>query len=236
MQVSNQDSFLEPLLALFAVHREAVSVPLRAAFTRCPKSTRTAATFALQQFLTLRLYSRNSLDSPSIAAVHFLAALHAANSGSSTPAPSETFHNDVINSRDFNLQQDWLRSKQTELFSFSRFPFLYGPAAKARLLRCHAVTEMRQGMAASMLSMGGASFGIGGDVAGFFRGGPGAIQAASPHLQLNVRRGPLLLEDTLSQIQAYLAPDAGHKKALRRPLRVCSICATQKQVMAWHGM
>eukprot|EP00892_Ulva_mutabilis_P012177 jgi/Ulvmu1/9331/UM050_0081.1 len=219
-EVSHQDSFLEPLLALFSAHRDAVSGPLRAAFARCRQSTRTAATFAVQQFLTLRLYSRSSVDAPSITAVHVLAALHAANTGSAAPAPSETFHNDVINSRDFNLHQDWVRSRQTDLFSFSRYPFLYGPAAKARLLRCHAVAEMREGMAASMLSMGGDTFGIAGDMRNLLQGGQAGARAASPHLQLNVRRGPLLLEDTLSQIQAYLAPNSGQQKALRRPLRV----------------
>lgn len=220
MQVANQDDFLEPLLAIFSSQRARISGPLRAAFTCCPESTRAAATFAIQQFLTLRLYSRSSLDAPSVAAVHVLAALHTANSGSSAPAPSETFHNDVINSQDFDLQQDWLRSRQTDLFSFARFPFLYGPAAKARLLRCHAAAEMREGMAASMLSIGGGGLGSAGDRAGLLRGGLGSIRSTSPHLQLKVRRGPMLLHDTLSQIRAYLPPNGAQKKALRRPLRV----------------
>lgn len=265
MQVALYDEILLPLLDLFRTARD-VHVQLLELISAAPQVVTINIVFALQQFLTLRLYSQSTTDVASITAVHLLAVVHSANAVSAHPAASRIFHNDVINSQDFNLQQDWLRGNMHAMqslhgashpvhgvFSFSHFPFLYGPAAKARLLRFQVAHDTMQSLNSGPGAMPLISMQLGGAVGSTpmlgsllalslptLLGGSGPLgrrrgltgtamgsAAAGQHLLLHVRRGPELLQDALTQIRAAMHTDQSQEQssALRRPLRVR--CAAQ---------
>jgi hypothetical protein len=257
VQVALYDKILMPLLSIFTAADLGCHEHLKELLSAAPQVVTVNMVFALQQFLTLRLYSQSTIDVASIAAVHLLSLVHSANHLAAHPAPSAIFHNDVIKSQDFNLHQDWMRGNmhgpQTlhgaahpvhGVFSFSHFPFLYGPAAKARLLRFQVSHETMQNlnngpgamplismqlgggvgstpMLGSLLALGLPSQ-LGTGLAGRRGQHMGSLTAASgPHLLLHVRRGPELLHDAVTQIRAAMHGDQSHQSsALRRPLRV----------------
>jgi hypothetical protein len=260
LQVALYDKILLPLLALFTSAELGCHEHLKNLISAASQVITINIVFALQQFLTLRLYSQSTTDVASIAAVHLLSLVHSANAASEHPVPSKIFHNDVINSHDFNLQSDWMRGNMHAMqslhgavhpvhgiFSFSHFPFLYGPAAKARLLRFQVSHDTMQSLngpgAMPLISMQlGGRVGstpmwtpsllalslpslLGSSLSG--RRGPlvgGSLFSASSgqHLLLHVRRGPELLQDALTQIRAAMHSDQSQEQssALRRPLRV----------------
>lgn len=261
MQVALYDKILVPLLALFTEADLKCHVHLERLICAAPQVVTINVVFALQQFLTLRLYSQSTIDVASIAAVHLLNLIHSANAVSAHPAASRIFHNDVINSQDFNLQQDWLRGSMHAMqslhsaahpvhgvFSFSHFPFLYGPAAKARLLRFQVTHDTLQSLNSGPSAMPLISMQLGGGVGstpmlgsllalslpsllggggpagrrGPFMGSSLGVAAPGQHLLLHVRRGPDLLQDALTQIRAAMHIDQSQEQssALRRPLRV----------------
>jgi hypothetical protein len=250
-----------PLLTLFTAADLGCHEHLKNLISAASQTITMNIVFALQQFLTLRLYSQSTTDVTSIAAVHLLSLVHSANAASSNPVSSKIFHNDVINSHDFNLHSDWIRGKTHAMqslhgavhpvhgiFSFSHFPFLYGPAAKARLLRFQVSHDTMQNLnshgAMPLISMQlGGSVGstpmwtpsllalslpslLGSSLSG--RRGPlvgsSLFAASGQHLLLHVRRGPELLQDALTQIRSAMHSDQSHEQssALRRPLRVCA--------------
>ena len=126
MQVSSQDTLVAPFMALFAEHHDVAGAPLAALLAAAPPPTRSAAVFAVQQFITLRLYTQRALDNAIAAAADLLALLHAANAVAARPIMHEEFYNDVVNSADFDLGEDYRRfvaarpSRPGQLFSFCR--------------------------------------------------------------------------------------------------------------------
>jgi hypothetical protein len=126
MQVASQDAIVAPFMALFAEHRGVCAPALAAHLAAAAPETRAAAVFAVQQFITLRLYTQRALDSAVAAAADLLALLHEANAQSALSIPAEDFYNDVVNSSDFDLGEDWRRlhagrvSGRGPLFSFCR--------------------------------------------------------------------------------------------------------------------
>lgn len=248
------EKVLLPLLTIFTSADLASHEHLQLLISEATQEVTISIVFALQQFLTLRLYSQSTTDVASIAAVYLISLLHSANSSSKHPAGSSIFHNDVINSQDFNLQQDWMRSNMHArqnlheathpvhgVFSFSHFPFLFGPAAKAQLLRFQVAHGTLQNLNSGPVAMPLISMQLGGGVGSTpmlgsllalslpsllgagMSGRRGAMGAGPPgkHLLLHVRRGPELLQDALTQIRSAMQTDrAQESSALRRPLRV----------------
>lgn len=133
------------------------------------------------------------------------------------------------------------------VFSFSHFPFLYGPAAKARLLRFRVSHDNMQNLNSGPGAMPLISMQLGGGVGstpmlgsllalslpsllgsglsgrrGQPMGSSLGAAASGQHLLLHVRRGPELLQDALTQIRAAMYSDQSQEQssALRRPLRV----------------
>jgi hypothetical protein len=78
---------------------------------------------------------------------------------------------------------------------------MYGPKAKAHLLKADARASMSEGMMASLLGPG-------------TRGGGGG----GMYLTLNVRRGPELVRDALTRVRAAMSSGS-----LKKPLKVRSL-------------
>ena len=124
-EVHNQESLLAPYMGLFADHQEVCGPSMKAIFAAAAPQTRSAAVFAVQQFVTLRLYTQRALDAHIVAATELLDLLHSANKASAQPIMHEEFYNDVVNSNDFDLSEDWRRymadNSHGKLFSFCRY-------------------------------------------------------------------------------------------------------------------
>jgi hypothetical protein len=132
MQVANQDSLMAPFMALFAAHRSICEDALTTFFSMAAPSVLSAAAFAVQQFITLRLYCHQELDHAVASGAELLGVLHAANARAAESISHETFYNDVVNSKDFDLSEDFRRmkgqfrgstSRRGQLFSFCRCAF-----------------------------------------------------------------------------------------------------------------
>ena len=109
--------------------------------------------------------------------------------------PYTDFYNDAVNCDDFNVKEDYRRWKQPERydFSFCKYPFVYDPASKARILQLESTMLMSHEFEDAVLR----SIFIG---------------ATCPYLILKVRREHLI-QDTLMEIQR-------HPEDLRKPLKV----------------
>jgi hypothetical protein len=121
---------MAPFMALFTAHRAVCASSLTAFFSAAAPSILSAAVFAVQQFITLRLYCHQELDHAVASGAELLAVLHAANALAVQPISHETFYNDVVNSKDFDLSEDFRRmkgqtrgnsSRRGQLFSFCRY-------------------------------------------------------------------------------------------------------------------
>lgn len=123
-EVSNQEALLAPYMSLFADHHAVCGAAMRALFAAAAPQTRSAAVFAVQQFVTLRLYTQRALDPQIVAAADLLDLLHIANAAAAQPIMHEEFYNDVVNSSDFDLSEDYRRymaeGTHGRLFSFCR--------------------------------------------------------------------------------------------------------------------
>ena len=126
LQVSSQDAIVAPFMALYAEHGAVAAAALTTLFAAAAPQTRSTAVFAVQQFITLRLYTQRALDNTIAAAADLLGMLHDANKRAAVPILHEEFYNDVVNSSDFDLSEDWRRfhsergSRRGPLFSFCR--------------------------------------------------------------------------------------------------------------------
>jgi hypothetical protein len=147
-QVSKQEALVTPFMALFASQRAICSTALTALFAAAAPTTLASAVFTVQQFITLRLYCQRALDKAVAAAADLLKVLNAANERAVCPISYEAFYNDVVNSADFDVAEDWRRFVSHPvanggapflrgvLFSFCRYaaPFhwLFLPASGQR--------------------------------------------------------------------------------------------------------
>jgi len=154
----------------------------------------------LQQFLTVQMYeqfqqSDGAENTSAIeATTRFLELLHMANEKAML-VPLLVFYNDAINSDDFDIKKDYQRWKQPDRydFSFCKFPFVYDPASKSRILQLESTMSMSHEFEDAVLR----SIFIG---------------ATCPYLVIKVRRD-FIISDTMHQLQRR--PDDLHK-----PLKV----------------
>ncbi|KAG2439072.1 hypothetical protein HYH02_006599 [Chlamydomonas schloesseri] len=143
------------------------------------------------------------------------------------PLEPAAFYNDAINHEDFNLKEDFRKWKHPHKydFCFCKFPFMYDPGSKARLLQMEnqmsQVNELHSALFRGLFGgPGGGGGGPGGGlgsglVGGVGGGGLGTMPDMCPFLVLRVRRGPYLVQDTLIQIHRAKETDS-----LRKPLKV----------------
>lgn len=155
----------------------------------------------LQQYITITLYQQQTITQGVEDATKLLALLSEANSRSSLVNFTE-FYNDAVNNEDFNIKEDFRRWKNPHKydFSFCKYPFVYDPASKARILQVEnqlaQMGEFNNVLLKGMMS--GSSH-----------------MDMCPFLVLKVRRGPHLVQDTLIQINR-----AKEHEALKKPLKV----------------
>jgi len=151
----------------------------------------------VQQFITIHLYESQQIDEAIESSTRFLGLLNAANEKAGIVSFTE-FYNDAVNNEDFNIREDYRRWKQPERyeFSFCKFPFIYDPSSKARILQLENNREQFHEFEDAVFR----SIFIG---------------ATCPYLVLKVRRGEHLIQDTLYQIHRQAAADG-----LKKPLKV----------------
>ncbi|KAG2488735.1 hypothetical protein HYH03_012734 [Edaphochlamys debaryana] len=124
------------------------------------------------------------------------------------PLEPSAFYNDAVNHEDFNLKEDFRKWKHPHKydFCFCKFPFMYDPAAKARILQMENQMSQVNELHSALFR-------------GLFGGGGGALTGPMPDLcpflVLRVRRGPYLVQDTLIQIHRAKETDS-----LKKPLKV----------------
>ncbi|MEW5311973.1 MAG: hypothetical protein WDW38_003641 [Sanguina aurantia] len=154
----------------------------------------------LQQYITLTLYQQQSITPGVEAATQVLGMADRANNRSGA-VPFSEFYNDAVNNEDFNIKEDFRRWKAPRYsFSFCKFPFVYDPASKARILQIeNQISQFNQLHSAVFNRL-------------FSPDGDGDM---CPYLILNVRRGPYLIQDTLIQINR-----AKDGNALKKALKV----------------
>ncbi|GIL42536.1 hypothetical protein Vafri_497 [Volvox africanus] len=125
------------------------------------------------------------------------------------PLEPAAFYNDAINHEDFNLKEDFRKWKHPHKyeFCFCKFPFMYDPGSKARILQMENQMSQVNELNSALLR-------------GLFGGVspspiPGLLPDLCPFLVLRVRRGPYLVQDTLIQIHRAKETDS-----LKKPLKV----------------
>ncbi|GLC35097.1 hypothetical protein PLESTM_000279200 [Pleodorina starrii] len=125
------------------------------------------------------------------------------------PLEPAAFYNDAINHEDFNLKEDFRKWKHPHKydFCFCKFPFMYDPGSKARILQME--NQMSQVNELNSALMRGLFGGVGPSPI------PGLLPDLCPFLVLRVRRGPYLVQDTLIQIHRAKETDS-----LKKPLKV----------------
>ncbi|GFR45089.1 hypothetical protein Agub_g6465 [Astrephomene gubernaculifera] len=123
------------------------------------------------------------------------------------PLEPAAFYNDAINHEDFNLKEDFRKWKHPHKydFCFCKFPFMYDPGSKARILQMENQMSQVNELHSALFR-------------GLFGGGSplsGLMPDVCPFLVLRVRRGPYLVQDTLIQIHRAKETDS-----LKKPLKV----------------
>eukprot|EP00854_Cymbomonas_tetramitiformis_P005952 gene5952-7156_t len=148
----------------------------------------------VQQFITIHLYESQQIDESIEAATKLLGMLQEANTKCTRISYTE-FYNDAVNNEEFNIKEDYRRWKQPERYSFSfcKYPFIYDPSSKSRILQLESTMKMSHEFEDAVLR----SIFIG---------------ATCPYLVLKVRREHLIM-DTLHQIQR-------RPEDLKKPLKV----------------
>ena len=148
----------------------------------------------VQNFITVHLYEGQQIDEVIETATRFLSLLEHANSKSQVLQRHE-FYNEAVNDEDFNVKEDYRRWKQPDRydFSFCKFPFIYDPASKARILQLESTMQMSHEFEDAVLRS-------------IFVG------ATCPYLVLKVHRDNLVA-DTLAQIHR-------RPEDLKKPLKV----------------
>ncbi|GBG62284.1 hypothetical protein CBR_g29892 [Chara braunii] len=136
----------------------------------------------IQQFVTIHLYEALQIDEAVEMATRVLALLDNANERSRI-AKYTIFYNDAVNNDEFNIKEDFRRFKHPERynFSFCKYPFIYDPSSKSRLLQMESEETMNEEFEGAILQS-------------IF------VEATCPYLVLTVRRSHLI-QDTLEQIQ-----------------------------------
>ncbi|KAK9790138.1 hypothetical protein WJX73_006345 [Symbiochloris irregularis] len=151
----------------------------------------------LQNFITIHTYDITGVDAATAHVTQLLSLLHRANEATGL-IPYTEFYNGVVNQEDFDVKKDYLMWRRGLGFSFcGRYSFLYSPAAKAQLLRLEnrgqQMNEFQGALYQTIVN------------------GAGSL----PFLYLRVRRGQMLVNDTMLQLQ-----NAASRGTLKFPLRV----------------
>lgn len=153
----------------------------------------------LQQLITVSLYEASHQFGAAVeGATKVLGFLFAANE-KALALPHTAFYNDAVNDEDFNIEEDYSRSKQHDRFTFSfcDHPFVYDPASKSKILQLDSQLQMIHHFEDAMLRS--------------YFSGP-AMGASCPFNVLRIRRDHLI-QDAIAQVSR-------RSEDLKKPLKV----------------